>query len=82
MMGGGEGGAEMTEIEKKALMDGAELVRELWEAQGSPPIEIDDGEADDMALIAAADFVLNSTGPVHVGQTAATLAARHARRPN
>lgn len=64
------------------IIDASEAIREGWDAAGSPPIEIDDSEADQMGLMAAADFVLGSTGPVHVGQTAATIMARQARRPN
>lgn len=65
-----------------AVADQADAMLDAWEAAGSPPIEIDVSEADDLALIAAADFVLAADAPVHVGQTAATLAARQARRPN
>ncbi|MDE2434754.1 MAG: hypothetical protein KGM49_00705 [Sphingomonadales bacterium] len=65
-----------------AIMDGSEELRERWEAAGSPPVELDDSEADGVALMAAADFVLSSEGPVSVGQSAATLLARQARRPN
>jgi hypothetical protein len=53
-----------------------------WVEAGSPPIEIDDSEADGVALMAAADFVLSSDATVHVGPTAATSLARQARRPN
>lgn len=67
---------------EERIVDGSEELREHWEAAGSPPIEIDDSEADGPALMAAADFVLGSTGPVHVGQTAATQVSRQARRPN
>lgn len=72
---------DLRELEAQ-IVDRSEGIREAWQAQGSPPIEIDDSEADDLALMAAADLVLSSDGPVHVGQTAATLAARQARRPN
>lgn len=65
-----------------SIVDRSEAMRETWEAAGSPPIEIDDSEADHAMLMAAADFVLTGEGPVHVGQTAATQAARQARRPN
>jgi hypothetical protein len=64
------------------LVDRSEMMLEQWQNAGSRPIEIDTSEADDTALIAAADFVLNSSGPVHNGQTAATRMARQARRPN
>lgn len=64
------------------IVDRSEAIREVWEAQGLPQLEVDDSEADDLTLMATADFVLNSTGPVHIGQTAAMLMARQARRPN
>lgn len=65
-----------------SIVDRSEAMREAWQDAGSHPIEIDDSEADDLALIAMADFVLGVDAPVSVGQTAATLAARQARRPN
>lgn len=64
------------------IVDGSEVMREGWEEAGSPPIEINDAEADDLALMAAADFVLSCEGPIHVGETPATRLARQARRPN
>jgi hypothetical protein len=64
------------------IVDASEDMREGWKAAGSPPIEIDDSEAGDIALMAAADFILTSKGPVSVGPSAATRAARQARRPN
>ena len=64
------------------IVDASECLRGEWELAGSPPFEIDDSEADGLPLMAMADLVLNSDGPVHVGQTAATQAARQARRPN
>ena len=64
------------------IVDASEEMRERWEQAGSPPIEIDDIEADGVALMAAADFVLASGGPVRVGQSNATQLARQARRPN
>jgi hypothetical protein len=64
------------------IVDGSEELRERWERAGSPPIEINDSEADGVALMAAADFVLSSDAAVHVGQTAAVSLARQARRPN
>lgn len=57
------------------IVDASEAMREAWEAAGSPPIEIDTSEAGDMALIAAADFVLGATGPVRNGRTDATVMA-------
>lgn len=65
------------------IINRAEEWRERWEAAGQPPLEINDAEAGaGPALMALADFVLGSTGPVHVGETAATRMARQARRPN
>lgn len=64
------------------IADRADAMLETWEDQGSPPIEIDPSEADGPMMMAAADFVLSSAGPVHVGRTAATQIARQARRPN
>lgn len=64
------------------IIDGSEALRERWEAAGSPPLEIDDSEADGAGVMAMADFVMGCDAPVHIGQTAATLAARQARRPN
>lgn len=64
------------------IVDGSEAMREGWQQAGSPPIEINDAEASGLSLMAAADFVLSATGPVHVGETAATRMARQARRPN
>lgn len=64
------------------IVDRAGAMLEAWEEQGSPPIEIDASGADPVSMMAAADFVLASDGPVRVGQSAATLAARQARRPN
>jgi len=64
------------------IVDGSEEFRERWEAAGSPPIEIDDSEADGVALMAAADLVLTTDAPVAVGRTATTQFARQARRPN
>lgn len=51
-----------------------------WDAAGGPPIEIDTDDADEVSMMAAADFVLNATAPVHTGATAATRMARQARR--
>ena len=65
-----------------AIIDGSEAMREGWEAAGSPPIEINDAEADGVALMAAADFVLAGEGEVSAGETATTRLARQARRPN
>lgn len=62
------------------IIDLSEGLRERWEAAGSPAIEIDDSEAGGAGLMALADFVLGTDAPVHVGQTAATLAARQVRR--
>ena len=64
------------------IIDGSEAVREGWEAAGSPPIEIDDAEGGGASLMAAADFILGSSGPISIGETAATRMARQARRPN
>lgn len=66
------------------IVDASEELREAWEAAGSPPIELDDCEANGSALAAAADFVLGSPPGtlVHTGSTAATRLARQARRPN
>lgn len=72
---------ELREYEA-GIVDRSEAMIEAWEAQGQPAIEIDASEADDVSLMAAADFVLSSEGPVHIGQTNATRMARQARRPN
>ena len=64
------------------IMDRADAMLETWEAAGSPPIEIDDSESDGVGLMAYADLVLSTDAPVHIGQTAATMMARQARRPN
>lgn len=64
------------------IAERADAMLEAWEANDCPPIEIDASEADAVSLMAAADFVLSSAGPVHIGQTAATQLARQARRPN
>lgn len=64
------------------IVDGSEELRERWENAGSPEIEIDESEADGPALMAAADFVLASDGPVRVARSAATQLARQSRRPN
>lgn len=65
-----------------AIVDRSEAMREIWEEQGSQPLEMDDIEGDAAMRMAAADLILTSEGPVFVGQTAATQAARQARRPN
>lgn len=72
---------ELRELEAQ-IVDASEELRERWEAAGSPPIELDDSEAGHLPLMAAADLVLTTEGPVTVGRTAATQAARQARRPN
>jgi hypothetical protein len=64
------------------IVDRSEAIREARDSIESTSIEIDTSDADDLTLMAAADFVLNTKGPVHVGQTAATRMARQARRPN
>lgn len=64
------------------IADGAEEFRERWDNAGSPPIEINDSEGGGVAMMAIADFVLGSTGPVSVGVSRATELARQARRPN
>lgn len=66
------------------IVDGSEALREAWESAGEPPIEIDDSEADGIAVMAAADLILNSPEgvPVSVGCTPATEAARQGRRLN
>lgn len=72
---------ELREYEA-GIVDRSEAMREVWESQGCPALEIDDGDADPVMRMAAADFVLSSEGPVHIGQTDATRMARQARRPN
>lgn len=62
------------------IEDAADAMLEAWDNAGSPPIEIDDSEADGPALMTAAALVLATDGPVHVGQTDATRMARQARR--
>lgn len=64
------------------IAERADMMLEAWDKAGSPPIELDTSEATGPILMAAADFVLSSDGPVHIGQTAATQLARQARRPN
>lgn len=65
-----------------AIAERADAMLEAWDAQGQPPVEIDTREADPATLMAAAEFVLSSAGPVHVGETEATRLARQARRPH
>lgn len=64
------------------VMDRADAMLEAWTESGSPAIEIDTAEADDLALMSAADFVLSADADVHVGPTASTRLARQVRRPN
>ena len=64
------------------IADRSETIREAWEKHGSLPIELDDSETSEAMLMSLADFILNASGPVHIGRTAATQAARQARRPN
>ena len=64
------------------IVDGAEEFREQWDAAGQPPIEINDSEGGGPGMMAVADFVLGSTGPLTIGMTRATQLARQARRPN
>lgn len=64
------------------IIDASESLFERWNSAGSPPIEINTEESRGAMLMAAADFVLGSTGPVHAGVTEATMLARQARRPN
>jgi hypothetical protein len=63
-----------------ALDEGALELLDRWDAAGQPPIEINDSEAGGRALMAAAEFVLASSGPVRIGQTPATSDARRLRR--
>jgi hypothetical protein len=72
---------ELRAVEAR-IADRADTMLEARDDAGSPPIEIDTSDADHTAMMAAADFVLASHGPVHVGATAATRMARQARRPN
>ena len=65
-----------------AIVDGGEQFREKWQIAGQPAIEINDNEGSGTAMMAAADFVLNSSGPITVGVTRSTQLARQARRPN
>lgn len=72
---------ELRELESQ-IVDASEELREQWEAQGSPPIDLDDSEAGHLPLMAAADLVLTTNAEVRVGQSPATRVARRARRPN
>lgn len=47
-----------------------------WRAAGEPPIDIDAAEAGGPALMAAVEIILASTGPVRLGPSGATRAAR------
>ncbi len=62
--------------------DGSNAILRAWNEAGCPPIEINCAETDSSSLMATAGFVLRSHGPVHIGETPATQAARQARRPN
>ncbi len=62
------------------IVDASEALREVW--ADAATIEIDDSEAGDLPLMAAADFVLNTDAPIETGRTRATALARQARRPN
>ena len=62
------------------IEDAADELLERWQAAGSPPIEMNDTGAGDQALMTGAAFLLATSGPVQIGRTAATDAARHARR--
>ena len=64
------------------IINGAEEMREQWIKYGSPLIEINDAESGGTGVMALAEFVLSSTGPISVGVSAATQMARQARRPN
>lgn len=47
------------------IVDGSEAMHEAWDTAGGPPIEINADDADKASMMAAADFVLNATAPVH-----------------
>lgn len=65
------------------IVDAGEQYHEAWEQAGSAStIDIDDSEAGGLALMALADFVLGVDAEIRIGQSAATLVARQARRPN
>jgi hypothetical protein len=66
------------------IVDGSDKLLDAWEGAGRPPIEIDDSEADGIAVMAAADFLLSTPegAPVSVGRTPATETAKQARRLN
>lgn len=64
------------------IMTAVAVMRAKWEEYGSPPIEINDAEADGLSVMRTAAFVLASTGEVRIGETSATRLARQARRPN
>lgn len=64
------------------ISDRADALLLAWENTGSPPIEIDAGQTDEIAMMSCADFILHSHGPLHIGETTATRMARQARRPN
>jgi hypothetical protein len=63
------------------IVDGSDELLDAWEGAGRPPIEIDDSEADGIAVMAAADFLLNTPEgvPVQLGPTDATREARRWR---
>lgn len=70
---------ELRQIEAQ-IVDASEAMLEAL-PEGAL-IEIDASEAGNLPVMAAADFVLNSTAPVHSGRTRATEMARQSRRPN
>lgn len=64
-----------------AVLDRSKKLRSEWEAADSPPIELNDSEADERTLIVLADFVLGTDAGtfVRIGRSRATETARRAR---
>jgi len=67
---------------EERIVAGANSMLEAWKRVGSPPVEVNDAEGDPVTRLIVAAFVLSATGSVEVGETAATRAARQARRPD
>lgn len=61
------------------IVEAADEMLATWDAHGQPPIEINSNTPPGLPLMAMADFVLSSDGPVTIGETAATAAAKRAR---
>lgn len=62
------------------IVDASDELLDAWLRGGEPPIEVGTDAPTGPALMTMADFVLSSDGPVAVGNTVATAAAKRARR--